>query len=193
MRRKVDGGFVFLSIEKAECVLIHPDPDSKRLIEKTARNLVKVAVILPQGVLRLVPVLVVEGRVSAPPPRLVGVVLRLLTLPLLLHPRPDRSSARVKNMAAIWFGLAWRVLFINWNVYAILAHFAYSAKYVCMEILSVILNLFLFFVQRQFLTKEKRREKLKGRLCSSHFKRCLVYMYKLSFKLDRLTSIHHVT
>ncbi len=66
----------------------------------------KVAVVLPEGVLRLVPVLVVEGRVPAPPPRLVGVVLRLLTLPPLLHPRPDRSSARAKNMAAILFGLA---------------------------------------------------------------------------------------
>ncbi len=112
MKREVDGGFVFLSIETAESayalIRIRIQNDYLKIWNSKWRpgSSVKVAVILPQGVLCLVPVLVVEGRVPAPPPRLVGVVLRLLALPPLLHPRPDRSSARAKNMAAIFFGLA---------------------------------------------------------------------------------------
>ncbi len=167
MRQEVDGGYVFLSIEKAESAYAFIRIGIQNEYSKRRPgSSVKVAVILPQGVLRLVPVLVVEGRVPAPPPRLVGVVLRLLALPPLLHPRPDRSSARAKTWPP--FCLVWlyaSCIYVDcictpfWllclqckicifptflllcmellsctcirrlNMYAILAHFAYSAKY----------------------------------------------------------------
>jgi hypothetical protein len=105
MKREVDGGYVFCPWRKQR-VRTHSSGSGFKTNIRPGSS-VKVAVIFPEGVLRLVPVLVVEGRVAAPPPRLVGVVLRLLALPPLLHPRPDRSSARAKNMAAILYGLVW--------------------------------------------------------------------------------------